>query len=796
MDSYKTAFPPLLLGVRRHQERLRDTIHSLSNGHVIPESDPNFATWYSGEGGQLAKSFQDEELSAAWKRVGELNSTLNSAIEETIESSKRGNERTSKRELERAFQLSGELLELLVASTMRELALALRARQQTLSERYERDLLDAAHVSRCAVRISDNTIIECDAGFATLFGRKRAEVRHADARQLIGEAAFDRLATSAIAGRPHRVDLRVPKADGDYRILDLVAYASPPNAPELLDFLVVDSTRAVHDAQQRKLLSTAIEASDQVVMITDAFQRIVYVNPAFEKITGYKEADVLGRSPHFLQGAATNQATRATLREAIGSGRAAHAEILNYRKNGKAYWVDLSVVPVNGIEGEVSHWVAIQRDITERKAQEEEITRLAMEDFLTGLPNRRAAEARLAIEWNRARRESGGFAVAIADIDRFKLVNDQYGHHVGDLALAHVAKTLADNMRGGDWIARWGGEEFLICYHDLDAKGAFIAGERARKLVRSRPLKSPQGELPITISMGVSLYQGQVDSLMTLLAQADSLLYDAKRAGRDRVMCTGAGERRGKGLWDGPQVQCALDEHRVVAAYQPIVDLRTGEIVAEEALARIVTREGGVVAAEQFIGAAESMHLVSQVDERVSALALARPMTDGNQARFINLSSQFLSDLDHVQDLVAKVGALGKCKSQLVAEISERQPGEIAMMKRNLRPLIDAGFRVAVDDFGSGASSFLYLAELPVHFLKIEGWMVKRIVADRRVRQLIGAIANTARSLNVNTVAECVENAESAQVLCDLGVDWAQGYFFAKPLLDGEIRAERTAKAA
>ncbi len=796
MDSFKTAFPPLLLGVRRHQQRLNDTLHALSNGHVIPESDPDFAAWYGGEGGILAKSFGDEELRSAWDRVGELNSALNSAIEESVEASRRGNERGTRRELSKAFELSGEMLELLVASTLRELAIALRSNQQSLSARYERDLLEAVKVSRCGVRISDNSLIECDAGFAALFGFKRSEVKNTDARHLIGAEAFDRLSSNAIEGRPQRVDLRVPKADGEIRIVELVAYASPPNAPALLDFLAVDSTQAVHDAQQRKLLSTAIEASDQIVMITDALQRIVYVNPAFERITGYKEADVLGRSPHFLQGNATNPATRMKLREAISAGRPAHAEILNYRKSGKPYWVDLAVVPVSGLEGEVSHWVAIQRDITERKGQEEEITRLAMEDFLTGLPNRRAAETRLAIEWNRARRESGAFAVAIADIDKFKLVNDQYGHHIGDLALAHVAKTLADNMRGGDWIARWGGEEFLICYHDLDAKGAFIAGERARKLVRSRPLKSPQGELQITISMGVCLYQGDADSLKAMLAQADSFLYDAKRAGRDRVMCTGVGERRRKGLWEGAQVQTALNEKRVVAAYQPIVDLRTGEVVAEEALARIITREGAVVPAEQFIFAAESMHLVSQVDECVSALALARPMADSKQARFINLSSQFLSDMDQVHELVEKVGTNGKRTSHLVAEISERQPGEIAMMKKNLRPLLDAGFRVAVDDFGSGASSFMYLAELPVHFLKIEGWMVKRIVADRRVRQLIGAIANTAHTLNVNTVAECVENAETAQVLCDLGVDWAQGYFFAKPMLEGESKSERAVKLA
>jgi len=293
--------------------------------------------------------------------------------------------------------------------------------------------------------------------------------------------------------------------------------------------------------------------------------------------------------------------------------------------------------------------------------------------------------------------------------------------------------------------------------------------------------------------MGISVYQGDADAMQSMLDQADALLYEAKRAGRDRVMCTGAGQRRRDGHWDMNQVQSAITEKRVVAAYQPIVDLRTGGVVADEALARIITRDGALVPAEKFITAAESMNLVSRVDECVSQLALAQPMPDRRQARSINLSSQFLSDLEQVEALVAQAGQSGRRRPYFVVEISERKSSEIAMMKRNLRPLVDAGFRIAVDDFGSGAASFMYLAELPVHFLKIEGWMVKRIVADRKVRQLIGAIASTARSLKVNTVAECVENAETAQVLCDLGVDWAQGYFFARPVVEAnsiEISSE------
>ena len=365
---------------------------------------------------------------------------------------------------------------------------------------------------------------------------------------------------------------------------------------------MVTSAQGRQETEQRRLLSAAIEASDQIVMITGADHRIVYVNSAFARVTGYEPAEAIGRNPRFLQGAGTSQATRVGLREAIAKGQPAQAEILNYRKSGEPYWVDVSIVPVSVSAGGITHWIAIERDITQRKAQEQEITRLAMEDYLTGLPNRRAAETRLQVEWSRARRDRCSFAIALVDVDRFKLVNDQYGHQIGDQALVHVARLLFGNMRGGDWIARWGGEEFLVCFHDLDARGALTAGERARKLVRSKPVKLTQGDLPLTVSIGIALYGAESESLDSMLASADALLYQAKQSGRDKVLCAGVSAgRRGSLIWEGAQVQTALHEDRVVAAYQTIVDLRTGDVVGDEAL-----RESSAPARHRFPRSASS----------------------------------------------------------------------------------------------------------------------------------------------------------------------------------------------
>jgi EAL domain-containing protein (putative c-di-GMP-specific phosphodiesterase class I) len=281
-----------------------------------------------------------------------------------------------------------------------------------------------------------------------------------------------------------------------------------------------------------------------------------------------------------------------------------------------------------------------------------------------------------------------------------------------------------------------------------------------------------------------------------MLAQADALLYEAKASGRDRVVCAKSEATRKSGvIWEGAQVQSALHEGRVIPAFQTIVDLRTGQVVAEESLARIRAKDDSLIPAQNFIQAAEALHLVTAIDQSISASAMDRCVRamraskgEAGIAHFINLSPQFLANAEEVEALLAR--ARGHCEScglepgsikPVVIEITERQSADILTLKKHLKPLTDFGFRLALDDFGSGYSSFLYLAELPVNFIKIEGWMVQRITKDARIRQLVETLVNTAQKFKITTVAECVETAETAQVLCDIGVDWAQGYYFSRP---------------
>ena len=440
--------------------------------------------------------------------------------------------------------------------------------------------------------------------------------------------------------------------------------------------------------------------------------------------------------------------------------------------------------------------------------QHEELESMAMTDALTRLTNRRAAEARFIEEFARARRAGNIFSIAVCDLDRFKLVNDHYGHDSGDQVLLHVAGIMKAELREGDWVARWGGEEFIIFLHQSDAVAAHAAMERLRLAIKGNPVSTAHGPLDITTSIGVGTFRGEGD-LASVLSEADGCLYEAKHAGRDQVVMS-ASSRRGT-LWKAGMLQHALLENRLVPAYQVMVDLRTNEVVADEALARLIEPDGRILPAGEFIEAAEGINLIHVVDEVIArqsmqrcALSLVNGKDKPGFAHFINLSPQFLARRELVQAMLHKAaqycietGMVDVPVKPMVLEITERQLiGNFEDLRKDLEPLLDFGFRLALDDFGSGYSSFLYLASLPVSFLKIEGWMVQNMRTNPKVLGMVKSIIALARDQGLTTIAECVEDAATAELLRDLGADWGQGWYFGRPECEVDpaqvIKIERT----
>jgi diguanylate cyclase (GGDEF)-like protein len=428
-----------------------------------------------------------------------------------------------------------------------------------------------------------------------------------------------------------------------------------------------------------------------------------------------------------------------------------------------------------------------------QSAQKDLLQRIALTDPLTGLPNRRAAEERLQKERARAPRDGHGFALALVDLDHFKMVNDRYGHAVGDEVLKAVARRFETGLREGDWVARWGGEEFLFVLHGCTAEEAAGIMERLASQARATPVLTSVGAIPLSFSAGVAAFDANDSDTLPMLEGIDHALYQAKAEGRDRISMAVQAHRP----WNSALLRQALAENRVRQASQVIVDLQSGQAVADEALARIETATGEIVEASDFVDMAEGLGLMAEIDRHVVRDVMQRCIVRRDQggsldfAHFVNVSPQFLARRDLVEEMLDNaMGYCQTCSSMLgpakpiVLELTERQRiVSLEKLRADLQPFIDFGFRLALDDFGSGYSSYLYLAHLPVSFLKIEGWLVSNMRRDRKVAGIVESLANFARKEGVRTVAEHVEDAETARILADMGVDYGQGWYFGRPQL-------------
>lgn len=436
----------------------------------------------------------------------------------------------------------------------------------------------------------------------------------------------------------------------------------------------------------------------------------------------------------------------------------------------------------------IADWLGNALHHSEQKAL---LQRLALTDILTELPNRRAAEDRLQQELARAQRKQEGFALAMVDLDHFRYVNERYGHSIGDQALKEISKRLLAGLRDCDWVARWGGEKFLFFLHDSSAREAVNTLERLAEDIKARPVTVSIGTIPLTLSAGIGVvHKGRYD-IQRALDMADISLRGAKSSGRDKVHAlldpdTG---------WSIQTVKNAVPDNRLRLSTQNIVDLNTGRTVADESLARLVTQEGELIEAEKFIGMAEGLGIIADLDQHMAHLSMKRCQARLDQggspdfSHFINLSPQFLARRGMVENLLETAqtfsrtcGMNEKAVNPLVLEITERQLiGNLDTLRADLQPLLDFGFRLALDDFGSGYSSFIYLASLPISFLKIEGWLVLNMQRDHKIASIVESIVNFARKEGIQTIAEHVEDAQTAKILREIGVDWGQGWFFGRP---------------
>lgn len=579
-------------------------------------------------------------------------------------------------------------------------------------------------------------------------------------------------------------------------------------------------TGSAANVRLRLLESVVVNAND-AVLITEAEPidlpgpRIVYCNRAFERTTGYTEAEILGLTPRILQSSDIDRLSLRRLKEALVAWRPVEVELLNRRKDGTEFWVELSIVPVANEKGWYTHWVSVQRDVSDRKKSEEIATRAriaeaenralgaeiqerkrieaqlfhdAFHDDLTKLRNRAYFMDQLAVAVLDGEPD-GTRTVLFLDLDGFKMVNDSLGHRAGDDLLIVTADRLQNCVSRDDVLARIGGDEFAVLLRgglDVGVKVAARIRERLRE-----PVMLGTQRVFLSCSVGIALSSDAALTPDEFLRNADIAMYQAKKRGLGGHVVFESSMH--KDVSDALALQMDLrqavtrEEFRV--SYQLICDPATSRISGFEALVRWLHPNRGIVTPLAFVPVAEEIGVIREIGRFVLQDACVRirewnaAFPDHGVHMNINVSGDELRDPDFVAYLQSVLESNDVQPRQLQLEITEsvflRQPELIGEVLEAIRAL---GVRIALDDFGTGFSSLSYIDQYPIDAIKIDRSFVARMLSHRRTLAIIETIIRLGQALDLQIVAEGVETDEQRLMLTKLRCSHAQGYLFAKPM--------------
>ncbi|WGG48621.1 EAL domain-containing protein [Rugamonas sp. DEMB1] len=546
--------------------------------------------------------------------------------------------------------------------------------------------------------------------------------------------------------------------------------------------------------EKLRLSATVIEHIADGVVVLDAAGSIVAVNPAFSQITGYAEQEAIGRDRTLTRSGRHDEAFYEQMWTEQMTTGFWRGELWNQRKNGELYLEWLTVSAVRDHRGIATHYVGVFSDITKAKESQEKLDHLAHHDPLTALPNRLLFHDRLQHALQRAVRDDEQLALLFIDLDRFKNVNDTLGHHIGDELLKQVAKALSDKLREGDTLARLGGDEFIVLLEDVE--GQYKASMVAEKLVAmfEQPFMVAGHELFVTCSVGISLFPADAADLNMLIRNADVAMYQAKARGRNGYSfyapsMTGEGVER---LRLETFLRRSIEKDEVFLNYQPQVEIDTGRLIGVEALVRWNHPELGPVPPVRFIPLAEDTGFINQLGKWVlfeACRQMVRWQADGLYVPKIavNLSAKQFERGSIVNMVSAILRETGLEPQRLQLEVTESvimNTGDALVFINDLHSI---GVGLAIDDFGTGYSSLAYLKQLPVQTLKIDRSFIKDISTDPNDEAIAIAIIQLGKSMNLSVIAEGVETEEQAAFLLRHGCYLAQGYYYSRPVLSGDL---------
>ncbi|CEG56399.1 EAL domain-containing protein [Legionella fallonii] len=553
-----------------------------------------------------------------------------------------------------------------------------------------------------------------------------------------------------------------------------------------------DVTQKRMALDELRIRERAIEASTHGIAIIDISKnenKVIYVNKAFERTTGYPEMQALGKSLHTLQGIDVDEVNNKRIQLAIRELREETVEMENIRRNGEVFWCEISVAPVKDLLGHVKHYVCILNDITQRRDMENQLIMQATYDSLTNLPNRVLLMDRVEQAILQAKKKNTILAFLFLDLDRFKMTNDTLGHNMGDKLLQFIANRLLIATDDFDTVARLGGDEFVILLSNLDEMKQ--AETMAQDLLHAiaRPIQIDQHSLKITASLGISFYPRDGQDYESLMKSADLSMYHAKDNGRNtyRVFEPEMNRRVINHMQLDTALRDALKNHELYLVYQPLIDLKRSKVVGFEALLRWNSKNLGMVSPVNFIPMAEENGLILDIGEwvlREACTQLKSWQKQGlkNLSVAVNISGRQFRQTN-LPDLVAEIlKSTGLQSKHLELELTESLLIEdIEHVVETMYALKDMGIKLVIDDFGTGYSSLSYLKQFPVDKLKIDRSFISEMATNQNDAAIAKAIINLGHSLNIEVLAEGIENEFQRDFITAHGCDFAQGYYYKAP---------------